>query len=144
MQTLNRAIKEINQDFDQLLFTRVAVKLAGKPVIVRFENELDDEIYGYTIKEAGNLVVNIDPDLDPEQQWKTYLHEVAHCKLHADSIADNQAPPVKVNPAAVPIVRGLRFAASKRREYEAINLSTYWRVKAGSGTIRERLMNLLG
>lgn len=142
--TIMTAIKAINNDYDQLLFTRVAAKLAGKSVTVKFQNDLDDSINGYTVKENGKLVIYVDPDLDQEQMFATFLHEVAHCKLHADSITDNQeAVPAKALQAGA-VIRALRVAASKRREYEAINLSTYWRVLAGNGPVRERLIKLLG
>ena len=95
MQPLNRAIKGINREFDLLLFARVAAKLAGKSVTVKFENNLDDSLNGYTVKENGKLVIYVDTDLDEDQQFATYLHEVAHCNRHADSIADNQAAPAK-------------------------------------------------
>lgn len=137
-------VKSINREFDLLLFSRVAEKLAGKSVTVKFQNDLDDSINGYTVKENGQLVIYVDPDLDEDQTFTTFLHEVAHARLHAGYITDNQAAPAKAGRQVSSVIQALRVETGKRREVEAISLSNYWRLLAGSGPIRERLIKLLG
>ena len=144
--TIMTSIKAINNDFDQLLFTRVAAKLAGKSVTVKFQNDLDDSINGYTVKENGKLVIYVDPDLDEDQQFVTFLHETAHCKLHTDSITDNQeAAPAKASPKASPVIRALRVAASQAGANTRQSIfqltGACWLVVV---RLRDRLIKLIG
>lgn len=68
---------------DVALFERVASRLTGRPVEVRFQEPPIVGCRGLADRDKdGNATITIEPGMDQDNELFVFLHEVAHIKLH--------------------------------------------------------------
>lgn len=123
------------------LYNRVAAKLARRPVTVLWAPIPDAR--GQVWKDQGKYYLQIDPSLDHDQRLKTFLHEVAHLRLHHAKItdtSDTKAAAAMQDPS--PALKEIRAGIESQREAEAWELAEAWQAAAGEGTITQRLRRL--
>jgi len=83
----------------------VAVLLTGRPCEVEYRPPYLAGARGMAARDGFRGVIHIDPDLEPEQMLKTFLHELAHIALDFDKLArngDHKQDPGAVALAAIP------------------------------------------
>lgn len=149
MNEIQAAIDGVEAAWLEVLYTRAAVKLTGRPVILEWRKPIIPGARGCTVKRSEDLVVMIAPDLDPDQKLETFLHELAHCLLHESGLIDEK------NYQDLPEERekrGYRYPdwvfeararAHEKREMEARDQVKHWLFIAGSGSVKDKLLRLL-
>jgi hypothetical protein len=64
------------------LIRRVASHLSGVPVVVRFREPAVQGASGQVYQASGGVVVvDVNPNLNQNDRWKVFLHEIAHLHL---------------------------------------------------------------
>ena len=66
-----------------------ALLLTGRPCEVEYRPPYLAGARGMAARDGFRGVIHIDPDLEPEQMLKTFLHELAHIALDFDKLARN-------------------------------------------------------
>jgi hypothetical protein len=110
---------EIKTEFD--LMAAVAVKLAGKPVTLRYQKPATKGMTGECHRaENGRLVIDITPGLSDDTTLMVLCHEASHARLH------NFKPSLvyKVTPGS--LERNPNTAGEMVREYQAEALAAEW------------------
>lgn len=150
MNELQAELRAVEAAWVDLLYSRVAPHLAGRPVILEWQTPLLPGARGLTLRSGDKALIQIDPDLDREQRLETFLHECAHARLHFDRLADKSdfenIPEVRASKgkyAAPDWLMDQRRAAANKREHEARAQAEKWLALAGEGTIKKRLTRLL-
>jgi len=67
---------------DRNLFEALAPKLAGRPVLIRWQAPYLTNFVGYAMNQNGKAIIDIDPNLIDEETYRVFLHECAHIKFH--------------------------------------------------------------
>jgi hypothetical protein len=135
------------------LAPRVASYLAGRPVVVRWERPRHKgrPVLGLAESAGAGEIVTVDPTLSGYEQYRVFLHEVAHARLHwtptpPSPPAGPKLPPNIQAMVAEKVAEALA-EASARREAEADALSLRWarwaRAHAQGDSLGERLEALL-
>jgi len=143
--SVQKAVGELVGAFNRMAYSSLARRLTGNDMITVEWRPLE-KYRGLTFKRNGLVVIQVSDDLDPDQELKTVLHEIAHAKLHASGLAEegaiNQLPE---KTAAEYPERYLekRREAYEKRECEARDQVDQWLNAAGDGSVKDRIMRLL-
>jgi hypothetical protein len=143
---LQTALNDVKAAHLDLLYSRCASKLTGRKVQVGRLSPDDHETRGAIVKRAGQLFIMLNPGLDPGEKFKSFLHECAHGLLHYDHITDETAQPIPGAKALTPspLIQSIRAEIIEGYEREAQQQAQEWLALAGDGSIKERLLRLLG
>ena len=117
----------------------LAEKLARCPVGITWERMENNR--GLFFKKGGRYYIKLHPDLNPDQTFKTFLHECSHARLHSDRVGDVDNP--VFSRKASPIVEGIRAKNVSRYEAEAWDIANAWLELAGDGPIGQRIKRLM-
>jgi len=137
-------LQELKRLNVELLYSRLVRVLSNERVILEWR-ELED-YRGLTFKRDGDVIIQVDEDLDQEQEFLTILHEIAHVKLHASGLIDESAfdfLPEKASDYYPEWYLEKRKKAHEKREQEAKHQVDQWLENAGDGSNKDRIKNLL-
>lgn len=151
MSELAEAGRKLEGAYVDWLYSRAAAKLAARPVRLEWIEPLLPGARGLTLRDGDQALIQIRPDLDPGQRFKTFLHEAAHARLHYSGLADRrdfdqvlEVREVQGKRAAPEWLMSSRKRAADQRETEAAELAETWAAQvANLNTIRAKLQALL-
>ena len=90
---------------------------------MRWRQPAELGIRGQVSKFQGVFVIDIDPMLDDDDFFSTFLHEVAHIVLHGDAIVNSATALV----ASRSVLKDETYLPNNQKiEVEAENLACYW------------------
>ena len=132
---------EFIQAVDEFQLGVLARKLGSVPVHLEFV-EVEDA-RGQVFKRNGQYILQVDPQLETNQFFKTFLHECAHLRLHQNAIPEMvKTKPTNNGFQLSEIGRNIQRNLINQREMEADELALVWYELAGSGSIRKRIKEL--
>ena len=114
------------------LMEHAAESLAGFPIPVNFRAPIREGYLGEAFKDAnGMLVIDLLPVEDAEELYKVFLHELAHCLFHAESMEPRPAEIVALHEKGelvLPALAGEEFAeyCNDPQELEADGFANYF------------------
>jgi len=134
------------------LATRVAERLAKRPVLIRFRQPSAAHAAGQVYKYHGQVVVDIDPANCASGQLRIFLHEIAHQRLDFDRLLESNqviapAGSVKLSPAELAANKiAISPLDDRANEQAAAWLAwsdAHWKEHPTWSELRSRLISLL-
>jgi len=136
--------------YRRALLRAAATRLAGRPVDIEWRPP-DAPYQKGAARRAGNTgIVVIDPDLEGQDLFDVYLHELAHVRLHFETIPDDLARPLVAAKADPRGSTAWSRAAYARREQDAAELACQWAeqvrllLPGGRGSVEDCAIAVLG
>ena len=77
------------------LYEEVALHLTGEKVAVRFRQPATKPAGGEVSKMGSIYFVDVSPNPSEAESFKTFLHEVAHIRLHGEDLVSSGVPAMK-------------------------------------------------
>ena len=145
MNTIERALPGFTKAYTDWLYTAVARRLTGRPCKVEFVQPYIKKTRGLAARKGDTGIIQIRPGLGEDQTLETYLHEVAHVRLHFKGL---MGLPKQARPESYRLtVPEGEMEAHEQREDEARTLAAHWEEYADENAtgpeLRHRLAALL-
>ena len=107
------------------LYQAIAEQLAGKPVLLRFQQPQYKNYLGCChMNRRGQIVIDVSPHLDNEQTLRVFLHECAHARLHKFIPSDTNKTAQSIAPQTPR--NAIQAGVTNQHEAEADKLAAEW------------------
>jgi len=109
------------------LWQTTAEHLAGRSVLLRLQQPVDAWAWGETyLNHGGQVVIDLRPGLPPAENFRMFLHEVAHARLHMWTISPSIDSYLPAGSDNTPPAGGWDYYRRDPREQEADALAGIW------------------